>query len=346
MNVTSPLHSSSHQQLHSLCRGGSSLPSLQRHLRERILQACKIPELQLPIHADRDNLGARVPVVPRRAGGEASNACMVDGCDRCAFRSSIRVVAQRRRTLELLESCSSSGAGALANDLRRLIELLLLHPSLPLLRVHSRVAIMPGRQHSIVGEEHHAQVREARAPDTLKLLLLRYDTLLDGKEANGGIMGNEGDGIKSRGEANVVDPRVRLDLADHLPDLLEAHVWPEQLRRFVVHPLHCCREEADGTIHGPSRQVRVGLVPAHAAHRRVEVFNQLAHPPVVFLLIVAHGDALLPAADCKLLAIPRPLAVSGGSVYSEVHQSRVPLVVLAKVPHVRVPVLRARQQVV
>ena len=67
----------------------------------------------------------------------------------------------------------------------------------------------------------------------------------------------------------------------------------------------------------------------------------LGHPPIIVLLVVAHGDDLGSAAHRELVLLGAPSDTGGGSVDPQQHQGVLPLTIRTLDPDIGVPVAAA-----
>jgi hypothetical protein len=104
-----------------------------------------------------------------------------------------------------------------------------LNPLRALAHKHARIALVASHQESVVGEEQHAQVRQARALNFDDRLLAWRRTLSNGQEAHARVMRRVSQHVARGRKRHVVDPRVCLYFDDLLTHLLEAHVGAKYL---------------------------------------------------------------------------------------------------------------------
>ena len=77
------------------------------------------------------------------------------------------------------------------------------------------------------------------------------------------------------------------------------------------------------------------------------LLDELAHPPVVLTLVVAHARRFRGCSDGELVTFRTPLAAQRCPLRAKNRQHRIPrLLGRASRPHVRVAVVRTRQQLV
>ena len=105
------------------------------------------------------------------------------------------------------------------------------------------------------------------------------------------------------------------------------------------------REDANVRVRRGGGDEDVVRMPGDVEDGGVVLLDVLRNPPIVFLVEVADGDDLGARGDGELVLARRPSAASRSAVNSQQHERRVPGTVL-KTPHIRVTILRARQDAV
>lgn len=105
------------------------------------------------------------------------------------------------------------------------------------------------------------------------------------------------------------------------------------------------RDHANVVIARGRRDQHVIWVPGDIQHGRRVQLNMLRHPPVAFLLEVANSNHFGARGDRKLVLARRPRTTRRRTTNTQQHQRGGPGVVL-KTPHIRVTILRARQDTV
>jgi len=160
-----------------------------------------------------------------------------------------------------------------------------------------------------------------------------------GDHGNAGVMADKRNRLTIWREGDVVDPAVAIELGR---DLAKGElVTPGARCGLVIDTLDPAGEDAGLEVGGTGGDEDVVGVPVDAEDGGADgALDELADPPVVVLLKVAHAYALRPTRHCELVPPRAPLDLGGCSVDSQDGEGGLPLLALLG-PHVGTAVLGA-----